>query len=110
MMNPSRTGGVIKPVLKDKFKNFNAMFDEIHKTQSTWIVSDEQLQSELRVSISAVIVPAYRSFLARFSQYLDAGRQTEKYIKFGPEELENYIDELFDGSSTGSVSIVKRRG
>ncbi|WOL11187.1 hypothetical protein Cni_G19949 [Canna indica] len=96
-------GSVAKPVLKERFKSFNAMFEEIHKTQSTWVVSDEQLQSELRVSVSAVVVPAYRSFLGRFSQYLDPGRQTEKYIKFGAEDLENMIDELFDGNPFSSL-------
>ncbi|GLU18731.1 hypothetical protein SLE2022_350150 [Rubroshorea leprosula] len=99
-------GKVMKPVLKERFKSFNTMFDEIHKTQSTWVVSDEQLQSELRVSIQAVMIPAYRSFLARFSQVLDPGRQTEKYIKFQPEDIETYIEELFDGNP---VSMARRR-
>ncbi|EXB40344.1 Exocyst complex component 7 [Morus notabilis] len=99
-------GKVSKPVLKERFKSFNAMFDEIHKTQSTWVVSDEQLQSELRVSISAVMIPAYRSFLGRFKQYLDSGRQSEKYIKYQPEDIETLIDELFDGNST---SMARRR-
>ncbi|PNX96364.1 exocyst complex component 7-like protein [Trifolium pratense] len=94
----SDNGKVPKPVLKERFKNFNTLFDEIHKTQSTWVVSDEQLQSELRVSISALVIPAYRSFLGRFSQYLDPGRQTEKYIKFQAEDIENYIDDLFAGN------------
>ncbi|KAA8548263.1 hypothetical protein F0562_004476 [Nyssa sinensis] len=93
-------GKVVKPVLKERFKSFNAMFDEIHRAQSTWVVSDEQLQSELRVSISAVVIPAYRSFMARFSQTFTPGRQTEKYIKYQPEDMETYIDELFDGSAT----------
>ncbi|KAK2968777.1 hypothetical protein RJ640_028170 [Escallonia rubra] len=93
-------GKVVKPVLKERFKSFNAMFDEIHKAQSTWVVSDEQLQSELRVSISAVVIPAYRSFMGRFSQYLTPGRQSEKYIKYQPEDIETYIDELFDGNAT----------
>ncbi|OAY52489.1 exocyst complex component EXO70B1 [Manihot esculenta] len=91
-------GKVVKPVLKERFKSFNSLFDEIHKTQSSWVVSDEQLQSELRVSITAVVIPAYRSFLGRFSQYLDPGRQTEKYIKYQPDDIENCIDELFDGN------------
>ncbi|XP_038874480.1 exocyst complex component EXO70B1 [Benincasa hispida] len=99
-------GKVVKPVLKERFKGFNALFEEIHKTQSSWIISDEQLQSELRVSISAVMIPAYRSFLARFSQYLDPGRQTEKYIKFQPEDIETYIDDLFDGNPS---SMARRR-
>ncbi|XP_057491940.1 exocyst complex component EXO70B1-like [Actinidia eriantha] len=95
----SVNGKVVKPVLKEKFKSFNALFDEIHRTQSTWVVSDEQLQSELRVSISAVIIPAYRSFLARFSQTFTPGRQTEKYVKYQPEDIETYIEELFDGNT-----------
>ncbi|KAJ7971759.1 Exocyst subunit Exo70 family protein [Quillaja saponaria] len=100
-------GKVVKPVLKERFKNFNTMFEEIHKTQSTWVVSDEQLQSELRVSISAVVIPAYRAFMGRFSQYLDPGRQSEKYIKFQPEDIETYVDELFDG--TPATSMARRK-
>ncbi|KAL6969223.1 hypothetical protein U1Q18_028948 [Sarracenia purpurea var. burkii] len=91
-------GKVCKPVLKERFKNFNLQFEEIHKTQSTWVVSDEQLQSELRVSITAVVIPAYRSFLGRFKQHLDSGRQAEKYIKYQPEDLETLIEGLFDGN------------
>ncbi|WOK94884.1 hypothetical protein Cni_G03589 [Canna indica] len=95
-------GSVKKPMLKERFKSFNAMIEETHKTHSMWVVSDEQLQSELRVS--AMVVPAYCSFLGRFSQYLDPGWQTEKYIKFGPEDLENLIDELFDGNPSSTAS------
>ncbi|XP_010250604.1 PREDICTED: exocyst complex component EXO70B1-like [Nelumbo nucifera] len=99
-------GKVAKQALKERFKSFNSMFEEIHKTQSSWVVSDEQLQSELRVSISAVVIPAYRSFVGRFRQYLDSGRQAEKYIKYGPEDIETYIDELFEGNP---ASMVKRK-
>ncbi|KAL0395805.1 UNVERIFIED_CONTAM: Exocyst complex component EXO70B1 [Sesamum calycinum] len=73
-------GKVVKPVLKERFKSFNALFDEIHKTQTSWVVSDEQLQSELR--------------------------QTEKYVKYQAEDIETYIDELFDGSA---AQMGKRR-
>ncbi|RAL47993.1 hypothetical protein DM860_016194 [Cuscuta australis] len=92
-------GKINKPVLKERFKSFNAVFDEIHKTQTTWVIIDEQLQSELRVSISNMVIPAYRSFLARFSQTFTPGRQTEKYVKYQPEDIETYIDELFDGNA-----------
>lgn len=99
-------GKVSKPVLKERFKSFNAMFDEIHKTQSAWVVSDEQLQSELRASLSAVMIPAYRSFLGRFKHSLDSGKQAEKYIKYQPEDIETMIDDLFDGNAT---SMARRR-
>uniref|UniRef100_A0A8R7Q0X0 Exocyst subunit Exo70 family protein n=2 Tax=Triticum urartu TaxID=4572 RepID=A0A8R7Q0X0_TRIUA len=96
-------GHVQKPVLKERFKQFNAAMDEIQRTQGAWVVSDEQLQSELRVSIAAVVVPAYRSFLGRFAQHFTAGRQTEKYIKLSADDLEGIIEELFEGSA-GSMS------
>ncbi|XP_010453505.1 PREDICTED: exocyst complex component EXO70B1-like [Camelina sativa] len=103
-------GKIVKPNLKERFKSFNATFDEIHKTQTTWVVNDEQLQSELRVSITAVMIPAYRAFMARFSQYLDPGRQTEKYIKYQPEDIEDLIDQLFEGNtSSSSTATAKRR-
>ncbi|KAJ4879304.1 exocyst subunit exo70 family protein C1 [Raphanus sativus] len=91
-------GKVSKPVLKERFKVFNTMFDEIHKTQSTWIVSDEQMQSELRVSIAAFVIPAYRSFFGRYKQHIDSGRHSDKYVKYQPEDIETYIDDLFDGN------------
>ncbi|XVF02173.1 hypothetical protein REPUB_Repub04eG0152900 [Reevesia pubescens] len=99
-------GKVSKAILKERFKNFNTMFEEILKTQSTWVVSDEQLQSELRVSISAVVIPAYRSFIGRFKSYLDHSRQAEKYIKYQPEDIEGLLDQLFDGNTT---SMGRRR-
>ncbi|XP_057530421.1 exocyst complex component EXO70B1-like [Amaranthus tricolor] len=100
-------GKVQKVVVKERLKSFNQMFDEIHKTQSSWVVSDEQLQSELRVSIAAVMIPAYRSFLARFGQHISAGRQYEKYIKYQPEDIETTIEELFDGNQ--NLSITRRK-
>ncbi|KAK7395942.1 hypothetical protein VNO78_16569 [Psophocarpus tetragonolobus] len=100
----SVNGKVHKPVLKERFKSFNSLFDDIHKTQSSWVVKDEQLQSELRVSISAVVIPAYRSFIGRFAQIFDPGRQTEKYIKYQAEDIETKIDELFDGKPHQSMA------
>ncbi|CAH8303413.1 unnamed protein product [Eruca vesicaria subsp. sativa] len=99
-------GKVSKPVLKERFKVFNTMFDEIHKTQSTWIVSDEQMQSELRVSIAALVIPAYRSFFGRYKQHIDSGRHSDKYVKYQPEDIETFIDDLFDGNPP---SMARRR-
>ncbi|PIN17170.1 Exocyst component protein [Handroanthus impetiginosus] len=99
-------GKVNKQLLKERFKIFTTIFEEIHRTQSTWVVSDEQLQSELRISISAVLIPAYRSFVGRFRQYLDSGKQADKYIKYQPEDVEALIEGLFEGNTT---SMARRR-
>ncbi|KAF7833975.1 exocyst complex component EXO70B1 [Senna tora] len=85
-----------KNALKERFKNFNACFEDIYRIQTAWKVPDAQLREELRISISEKVIPAYRSFVGRFSSQLD-GRNAAKYIKYTPEDLENYLLDLFEG-------------
>ncbi|KAI7749169.1 hypothetical protein M8C21_028224 [Ambrosia artemisiifolia] len=85
-------------ILKDRFKTFNTMFDEIHKTQSTWVVSDQQLLSEMRVSIIAVVSPAYRSFIGRYKPQFEGSKSIDRYIKYQPEDIESLIESLFEGT------------
>nr|XP_043621178.1 exocyst complex component EXO70B1-like [Erigeron canadensis] len=87
-----------RKILKERFKSFNTMFDEIHKTQSSWVVSDEQLLSEIRVSITAVVSPAYRSFVGRYKPQFEGGKSIDKYIKYQPEDIESLIETLFEGT------------
>ncbi|CAM6007357.1 unnamed protein product [Sphagnum balticum] len=103
----SFSSGVSRVVLKDRFKNFNAAFEEAHKVQSTWIVSDTQLRDELRISVAEKLLPAYRAFVGRYGNFLETGRHPDKYIKFSPEELEIAIGDLFEGIS-GSSSFKRR--
>ncbi|XP_058763541.1 exocyst complex component EXO70B1-like [Vicia villosa] len=86
-----------KMALKERFKNFNACFEEIYRVQTGWKVPDVQLREEMRISISERVIPAYRSFVGRFSCQLE-GRHSSKYIKYSPEDLETFLSDLFEGS------------
>ncbi|CAL0325292.1 unnamed protein product [Lupinus luteus] len=97
-----------KVTLKEKFKNFNACFEEIYKNQTAWKVPDEQLREELRISISQKVIPAYRSFHGRFSSQLD-GRHAGRYIRYTPDDLENYLVDLFEGNPAAALNHVRRR-
>ncbi|PIA51152.1 hypothetical protein AQUCO_01100177v1 [Aquilegia coerulea] len=99
---------ISKVALKERFKNFNAAFEEVYKTQSGWKVADPQLRDELRISISEKVSPAYRAFLGRFKSHLEGGRHASKYIKFTPEEIENHLLDLFEGSPV-VVHNIKRK-
>ena len=99
------TGGSARNVLRERFRSFNVAFEETVKTQSSWIVPDPQLCAELQISITEMILPAYRSFLGRFLNHLDP-RNPEKYVKYSPEDVESQLSELFEGS-TGS--LVRRK-
>ncbi|NP_001351684.1 exocyst complex component EXO70B1-like [Cicer arietinum] len=83
--------------LKERFKNFNACFEDIYRIQTAWKVPDDQLREEMRINISEKVIPAYRSFMGRFSSQLE-GRHAGKYIKYTPEDLETYLLHLFEGS------------
>lgn len=87
--------------LKEKLKSFNLYFDEICRTQSTWVIFDEQLREDLRASVVGNLLPAYRNFLGRLQSVPDIGKQMEKHIKYSVEELEDRISELFQGSANG---------
>ncbi|KAJ8752620.1 hypothetical protein K2173_005509 [Erythroxylum novogranatense] len=88
---------VSKVALKERFKNFNACFEEIYRVQTGWKVPDPQLREELRLSISEKVLPAYRAFVGRFGSQLESGKHAGKYIKYTPEDLENYLLYLFEG-------------
>ncbi|KAK9272399.1 hypothetical protein L1049_002771 [Liquidambar formosana] len=93
------SSNVSKMALKERFKNFNLGFEEVYKNQTTWKVPDPQLREELRISISEKVIPAYRSFLGRFQSHIEGGRHAGKYIKYTPEDLENYLLDFFEGSA-----------
>ncbi|KAE8730916.1 Detected protein of confused Function [Hibiscus syriacus] len=84
--------------LKEIFKSFNACFEDIYRIQTGWKVPDPQLREELRISISEKVIPAYRSFMRRFGSQLDSGRHAGKYINYKPDDLENYLLDLFEGT------------
>ena len=93
----SFSSGVSKSALRERFKTFNAMFEEVHRTQATWLIPDSQLREELRISISEKLIPAYRSFLGRFRSHIESGKHPENYIKYSVEDLENAVLDFFEG-------------
>ncbi|RXH84956.1 hypothetical protein DVH24_041724 [Malus domestica] len=83
--------------MKEKLKLFNIYFDEICKTQSNWVVFDDQLRGDLIISLVKILLPAYQSFIGRFPNVPEIGRH-DKYIKYATEDVEAKINDLFRGS------------
>ncbi|XP_062199630.1 exocyst complex component EXO70A1-like [Phragmites australis] len=93
------SSGISKSALRERFKAFNAAFEEAHRIQSGWYVPDTQLREELRISISEKLLPAYRSFLGRFRHHIENGRHPELYIKYSVEDLEIAMADFFEAAS-----------
>ncbi|XP_052183877.1 exocyst complex component EXO70A1-like [Diospyros lotus] len=104
----SFSSGVSRSALRERFKTFNAMFEEVHRTQATWWVSDNQLREELRISISEKLIPAYRSFLGRFRSHIESGRHPEAYIKYSVEDLEGAVLDFFEGCPVSQQHLRRR--
>ena len=93
----SFSSGAAKSALRERFKSFNAMFEDVHRNQAMWLVPDAQLREELRISISEKLLPAYRSFLGRFRTHIESGRHPENYIKYSVDDLETAVLDFFEG-------------
>lgn len=92
------SSGVSKSALRERFKAFNAMFEEVHRTQAVWLIPDSQLREELRISVSEKLIPAYRSFLGRFRSHIESGRHPENYIKYSVDDLADALLDFFEGT------------
>ncbi|KAK4382359.1 Exocyst complex component EXO70A1 [Sesamum angolense] len=89
----------LRQMVKDRFKNFNLLFEEIHQRQSQWTVPDSELRESLRLAVAEVLLPAYRSFIRRFGPMIEGGKNPQKYIRYTPEDLERMLAEFFEGKT-----------
>ncbi|XP_030966047.1 exocyst complex component EXO70A1-like [Quercus lobata] len=93
------SSGVSRALVKDRFKTFNMQFEELHQKQSQWTVPDTELRESLRLAVAEVLLPAYRSFVKRFGPLVESGKNPQKYIKYGAEDLERMLGEFFEGKN-----------
>ncbi|KAH6837081.1 exocyst subunit exo70 family protein B1 [Perilla frutescens var. hirtella] len=87
--------------LREKLKLFNAYFEETCKIQSSWMIFDEQLKEELKISVSGHLSPAYRNFIGRLQAFADVGKHGDRHIRYSVEDIEARITDLFRGTASG---------
>ncbi|KAJ1376137.1 Exocyst complex component Exo70 [Sesbania bispinosa] len=88
------TSSISKSLLKDRLRSFYIAFEDLYRNQTAWYISDVQLREELRISLSLKVIQAYRTFVGRHSNYI-----SEKYIKYTPDDLQNYLLDFFEGTA-----------
>ncbi|KAG8088996.1 hypothetical protein GUJ93_ZPchr0011g27771 [Zizania palustris] len=91
------SSGASRAMIKERFKSFNMQFEELHATQSQWIVPDQELRESLRLAVAEVLLPAYRSFVKRFGNLVENGKNPHKYVRYSPERVEQQLGEFFEG-------------
>ncbi|XVF23776.1 hypothetical protein REPUB_Repub13aG0068200 [Reevesia pubescens] len=104
---PERTSSVLSPEeVKDCFRRFNAAFEEAYMKQILWIVPDGKLRDELKVSIGRKLGPRYREFYETYLVTLSGERNLEVLVRISPDDLGNYLSDLFHGTPFSSSSLL----
>ncbi|KAJ9564480.1 hypothetical protein OSB04_000446 [Centaurea solstitialis] len=85
---------VSKSLLKERLKVFYTAFKGIYKSQTGWLIPNDQLREDMWISISLNVIQAYRTFVGRHANNIN-----EKYIKYSADDLEIYLLHLFNGSA-----------
>ncbi|XP_021756169.1 exocyst complex component EXO70A1-like [Chenopodium quinoa] len=98
---PDATPTLSRSMVKERFKNFNIQFEELHQRQSQWTVPDSELRESLRLAIAEVLLPAYRNFFKRYGPMIESGKNPQKYIRFSAEDLDRMLNEFFEGKNWG---------
>ena len=70
----------------------------------TWIVPDPKLRDEIKISVARRLVPAYRAFYEKHRGGLSRECGSESWVRYLPENLDNYLSDLFFGA--GGVGVV----
>ncbi|KAH7542530.1 hypothetical protein FEM48_Zijuj02G0083800 [Ziziphus jujuba var. spinosa] len=86
---------------KSYFKTFNAAFEEAYRKQTSWIVPDPKLRDELKISVARKLVPLYREYYENHRVGLSRECGSESLVRYAPENLNNYLSDLFYGNGGG---------
>ncbi|KAI4364171.1 hypothetical protein MLD38_020299 [Melastoma candidum] len=97
----SSNSGLSRAAVKERFKTFNMSFEELHQRQSQGTVPDSELRESLKLAVTEVVLPAYRSFFMRFGPMIENGKNPQKYIRYSFEDLEHMLKEFFEGKTWG---------
>lgn len=102
IQNPG-SNSISKVLLKERFRSFYLAFEEIYKTQTSWVIPDLQLREDLRISTSLKVIQAYRTFVGRHASHI-----SDKHIKYSADDMENYLLDLFEGSPKSLQNTCRR--
>ncbi|CAM0909660.1 unnamed protein product [Alopecurus aequalis] len=108
----SKGRATARDLVKQRFKSFNASFDEMYQKQSAWIIPDKDLQQRLCHLVVQAIVPVYRSFMQNYGPLVDQDVNASKYVKYTAEDLDKMLSTLFmpKPRRTGSLQLRNSNG
>lgn len=89
---------------KEYFRALNVAFEEAYRKQTGWVVPDPKLRDEIKQSVARRLVPAYRTFYENRREGLIRECGSESLVVYAPENLDNYLSDLFFGTTSTASS------
>ncbi|KAJ4826083.1 hypothetical protein Tsubulata_015178 [Turnera subulata] len=99
----SNANSVSKTLLKERFRSFYLAFEDVYRTQTSWLIPDIQLREDLQISTSLKVIQAYRTFVGRHTNHI-----SDKHIKYSADDLQNFLLDLFEGSQKSMPNLHRR--
>ncbi|XVE91070.1 hypothetical protein DITRI_Ditri20bG0126500 [Diplodiscus trichospermus] len=96
--------GDIPDLPKKRLKAFSEAFDDTYKKQSNWVILDEGLRKKMYQLLVQAMVPAYRSYLQKYSLVVE--RNPTRNVKYTVQSLENMLSTLFQPKQIKYTSII----
>ncbi|KAL6516489.1 hypothetical protein OROGR_019794 [Orobanche gracilis] len=84
------------------FRRFNLGFEETYKKQTSWVIPDPKLRDEVKISLAKEIVPRYLAFYQKHRGDYTREIGVESIVRYAPEDLDNYLSDLFFPAAGGS--------
>lgn len=92
--------------MKECFIKFNSSFEEVYRKQSTWVIPESKLRDHVKISLASKIVSIYQVFYEMYRGELARyDTEMESIIRFAPDDLQNYLSDLFCSGGVSDSSI-----
>ncbi|KAM7531810.1 hypothetical protein LguiB_035220 [Lonicera macranthoides] len=103
---PKDPKSVVSPEeVKECFRRFNAAFEQAHRKESECVVPDSKLRDEIKVSIARKLEAVYRGFYNTHRVTMGRQRNVLNVVRYAPEDLGNYLSDLYFGTVDPSSSL-----
>ncbi|XP_023007408.1 exocyst complex component EXO70H1-like [Cucurbita maxima] len=91
---------------RESFRNFNRAFEETYRKQTSWIVPNQKLRDEIKISLAKELGDLYGEFYARNRGRARRVSGSDPVVRLSPDDLGNYLSDLFYGFGSESVGSV----
>ncbi|XP_022862138.1 exocyst complex component EXO70H1-like [Olea europaea var. sylvestris] len=85
--------------VKEIFKKFNSLFDQVYRKQSVCVVLDKKLRDDIKVRLARKIFRGYRAFYNAHGVSMQRERNSTSVVRFAPEDVGHRLSDLFFASN-----------